>query len=478
MMTLPDGARIALHRDVRLYERGTVLLGGEPLRVLRLKPKVSSRIDGRLVEVTDQLSRALAERLIEAGIASSVTDTLPVTSLADITVVVPVKDRSEELDRALSALAGSVDVVVVDDGSDDPSAIAQVAEKHGARLVALPVNRGPAAARNAGLKAVATSFVAFADSDVTVGPESLAMLLRHFADERVAVAAPRIVGHTGSNWISRYEAACSSLDLGREPGLVKPGNRVAWVPSACFVARVSALRDGFNEQLRCGEDVDLMWRLADEWRIRYDPSVHALHEHRDELRPWLARKWFYGTSAAPLATRHGAAVAPAVLTPWLGAVSGLLLIQRKWSMALLAVLLTVTGYRASRLVQATAKTRARIGITLALRLLTGSATQVSALFVRHWWPLGVLAACFSQRARRALLVAAVTDGLADYRRSAPNLNPLVFVFARRLDDLAYGSGVWTGALTQNAPRALLPRVAGFSSWRNRRQDRHQRRGSD
>ncbi|MCW4353647.1 mycofactocin biosynthesis glycosyltransferase MftF [Hoyosella sp. YIM 151337] len=469
---LPDGTRVALHRDVRTYEGGSVLMGGEPLRVLRVKAKVSDRLMGRSIKVNDALSRALAGRLIDAGLASSVTNTLPEASLTDVTVVVPVKDRSDELDRALTALTSGVAVVVVDDGSDDPSAIARVAAQHGARLVALPINQGPAAARNAGLRAVTTPFVAFADSDVAVAPESLALLLRHFTDERVAVAAPRVVGHEGSNWITRYEAACSSLDLGPEPALVKPGGRVAWVPSACFIARVSALEAGFDEQLRSGEDVDLMWRLAEKWRIRYDPSVHALHEHRDELRPWLARKKFYGTSAAPLAARHGSAVAPAVLTPWLGAVSVLLLIQRKWSIAVLSVLLAVTGYRASRLVEAEAATRTRIGIRLAFRLLTGSATQMSALLVRHWWPVAVLAACFSWRARRALLLAAVTDGLTDYRRTAPNLDPLRFLAARRLDDLAYGTGVWTGALTQSSPHALLPRVTGFRSMRYRRQYRH------
>ncbi|AEF42799.1 mycofactocin biosynthesis glycosyltransferase MftF [Hoyosella subflava] len=457
-----DSVRVKLHRDVRVYGDTSILMGGEPLRALRLKPQASRLISNRELRVNDALSRSLAERLVSAGLASTVTETLPEASLADVTVIIPVKDRSDELDRALSAITGAVATIIVDDGSDEPQKVAAVAVKHGAHLVALPVNQGPAAARNAGLREVTTPFVAFADSDVAVTPDALALLLRHFADDRIAVAAPRIVGRAGTNWIARYEAACSSLDLGPEPALVKPGSRIAWLPSACFAARVAALADGFDERLRCGEDVDLMWRLAEKWRIRYDPSVHAMHEHRDELWPWLARKKFYGTSAAPLASRHGDVVAPAVLTPWIGAVSGLLLVQRKWSVTLLAVLLAITGYRASCLLEAPPQTRAEIGARLAVRLLTGSATQASALLVRHWWPIALTSALFSRRARRALLLAVLTDGLTEYRHTKPQLDPVRFLVARRLDDLAYGSGVWAGAIRQKAPRALLPRMRGFT----------------
>ncbi|WP_442940273.1 glycosyltransferase family 2 protein [Nocardioides sp. B-3] len=66
------------------------------------------------------------------------------------------RDRAPDLARLLDALPPSVPVIVVDDGSRDPSAIARVTADHGARLVVHDVNRGPAAARNTGLRHVAT----------------------------------------------------------------------------------------------------------------------------------------------------------------------------------------------------------------------------------------------------------------------------------------------------------------------------------
>ena len=69
----------------------------------------------------------------------------------------------------------------------------------------------------------------------------------------------------------------------------------------------------FDPALRYGEDVDLVWRLeAAGWRIRYEPDVVVLHDERDRI----ARRFWYGTSAAPLARRHPGKIRHVVLRPW------------------------------------------------------------------------------------------------------------------------------------------------------------------
>ena len=45
------------------------------------------------------------------------------------------------------------------------------------------------------------------------------------------------------------------------------------------LARSCALSGGFDERLRYGEDVDLVWRIAGlGWRIRYAPEVLVHHQ--------------------------------------------------------------------------------------------------------------------------------------------------------------------------------------------------------
>ena len=319
----------------------------------------------------------------------------------DVTVVVPVQDRPAALDRLLGSLPSVVPVVVVDDGSADPDAVAVVADRHGARLVVHHRNLGPAAARNTGLRHVETEFAAFCDSDVVPEPGWLGTLRRHLDDPALAVVAPRILGSVprdDDGWLERYEQVRSSLDLGAHPAAVRVHGAVSYLPSACLLARVDALGDGFDERMRSGEDVDLVWRLLGAgWGVRYEPAATARHRHRTHLGEWLRRKAFYGTSAAAL---------------------------------------TLVGAGAG-------------------------GWQTGAALTRHYWPLAAVACLGSPRARRAVLVAAVADGLADHRRAAPRLDPVRYVVARRLDDLAYGAGVWWGALGARSPRALLPRLQGF-----------------
>ncbi|MFF9819746.1 hypothetical protein [Streptomyces sp. NPDC014006] len=58
-----------------------------------------------------------------------------------------------------------------------------------------------------------------------------------------------------------------------------------------------------------------------------------------------------------------------------------------------------------------------------------------------------------------LIAAAVVEGLVDHRRSGTSLGPLPHLAIRRLDDLAYGWGVWRGALRRGTTAPLRPRLA-------------------
>jgi hypothetical protein len=84
--------------------------------------------------------------------------------------------------------------------------------------------------------------------------------------------------------------------------------------------------------------------------------------------------------------------------------------------------------------------------------------QGSALLTRHWWPLTVIGCLASRRMRRATVLAAITDIALEYRRGTTRLDPIRYGIARRLDDLAYGAGVWISALKGRSTAALRPRM--------------------
>jgi mycofactocin system glycosyltransferase len=468
---LPDGFRVALDRRVRRLpgaDGSAALLGGAPPRLVHLRPAAREALgDAHTLTARDPVSTALARTLLDAGLAHPTLPQPGAPDAGDVTVVVPVKDRP--LGRLLAALpAGLGGLIVVDDGSADPEFLAHEVHAAGGEVVRHERPKGPAAARNAGLAAATTPLVAFLDSDVVPLDGWLPPLLAHLADPAVALVAPRIIAlppHRGV--LGRYEAVRSSLDLGPDPALVVPRSRVAYVPSAALLVRKAALdsaglpHGGFDEQMHVAEDVDLVLRLhAAGWRLRYEPSAEVAHEHRTDPLAWWLRKAYYGTGAAPLALRHPGSVPPMVLSPWSAVVCVLLLLQRRWAYAGAAAVTAVATERLSRKL-----TRLRDPRTSAARLtglgLAGAILQLASGLTRHFWPVAALAVPFSRRARRAVLLAALAEGVGDWwthRDRDASVRPGLpgHVVAHRLDDLAYGSGLWWGALRARTAAPLLP----------------------
>ena len=451
----PDGFAVRLRADVRVTRSGRLLVGGSPLRAVKLTEHARSLLgDGRLV-VEGASSDLLAARLVDGNLADPVP-TGPFAELWDITVVIPVRDRPEQLDRCLAA-AQPLSCVVVDDQSLRPGLVADVAARHGATLLSLPVNVGPAGARNAGLRRVRTPYVAFVDSDVTVDAGTLHRLTRHFADDRVALVGPRVrsvVVAGRGRWHERLDAHSSSLDLSTRACSVRPGAAVAWLPGACLVGRVDRLGTGFADDLRVGEDVDLVWRLVDSGQaVRYDPDESAGHEARATIFDWLGRKVVYGTGGAVLAARHGDHTAVAVLSPMAAVGAAALLSRRWWSLPVAsAVLMHTRRALVHRLPDD--PERESMATVLACRGLAWAVRQEAALLLRHWWPAAAAAATVSATARRVLVSAVLVD-LMQGLRAKPD--PATAFVGRRLDDFAYGSGLWLGAIRARSWRCLAVR---------------------
>lgn len=300
----PVGFQVQIDSHCTVTSDRRHIVGGSPLRLLNLSEVAGGLLDdddGRLT-VRDQLTSALARKLLDAGVGHPRPMFGPTDSA--VTVVIPVRDNQSGIDRLLKVLDGHK-VVVVDDGSTVPITAP------GATLLRNETSQGPAAARNRGAAQADTELVAFLDSDVVPEHDWLTKLLGHFSDPKVALVAPRIVAlDPGGGAMSRYEALCSSLDMGWREGQIAPRSRIPYVPSAAMILRRSCF-DGFDESMEVAEDVDLCWRLHQSgWSLRYDPVATVAHDHRQRLSKSLDRKRYYGTGAALLSGRHPGMAAP------------------------------------------------------------------------------------------------------------------------------------------------------------------------
>jgi mycofactocin glycosyltransferase len=463
---LPNGFAVQVDRRVRVLNQGSALLGGSPTRLLRLAPAAQDMIaDGRL-KVSDAVSAELARTLLDATVAHPRPAGGP--SHHDVTVVIPVRNNAIGLRRLLLGLRG-LRIVVVDDGSSTPIEQEDFAGAHSnIAVVRHAQSRGPAAARNTGLAACGTGFVAFMDSDVVPRRGWLEALLGHFCDPTVALVAPRIVGLSPTDHlIARYEAVRSSLDLGQREAPVIPYTSVSYVPSAAIICRTSSLRDvgGFDETLRSGEDVDLCWRLVEAGaRLRYEPIAQVAHDHRTELRDWVARKAFYGGSAAPLSVRHPDKIAPLMISGWALTAWILMAIGSTFGYAASLFVAALTGRRIAKAMQGP-DTRLWDILAVAARSLWSAAMQLASAICRHYWPVALLAALACRPCRRVVLVAAVVDGVVDWasrRQSADEESKPIGLFSylllKRIDDLAYGLGLWYGVVRERNIGPLKPQI--------------------
>ena len=488
----PLGVRVVPDRRTRVLRAGGRLrvLGGDPVTLVTPSPAAAALLDGWPDDEgfvsREGASAALARALTDRGMAHPVplADPSPLVPapldpapLDDVAVVIPVRDDADGVAALTRALgperARGLRVVVVDDGSATPLDVS------GARVVRHEHSRGPAAARNAGT-ALATAegarVVVYLDADVLPTPGWLDPLLAQLRDPAVVAVAPRIVAaEPGRFWVRGYETARSALDMGPEPARVRPRTRVAYVPSAALAVRPADLppvpagggAGPFDERMRVAEDVDLCWRVDEAGgRIRYEPAARVAHRHRVGAAALLARRAYYGTGAAPLARRHGADVAPAVAALWSLAVAA-----GVWSAhpAGLAVAAAAAG-------RAWWRTRALTGDGRAAALLVArgagaSARQLPEAALRPYWPVTAAAVVatapsrgrLARGLRRRVVAAAVGEGLWHWWRCRepghlPVDDPVGHVVLHRLDDLAYGLGVWRSALAARSGAALRPEL--------------------
>lgn len=204
-----------------------------------------------------------------------------------ISVIIPTYNDGDLLERCLRSVAAqqalSVEVIVVDDGSTRPEALAGIAQATTqfpeTRLIRTP-NAGPSAARNRGLAESRGTWIAFVDADDELAPDGLVTRLA-LAEEDPAVTATygavTFVEPDGSRWNSgwmtgRFQLPVARIgDRGGVPGFL-------WA----YLLRADALRalGGLDEKLHIMEDFDLLARLGGTQAVVVGGSTVAYVQHR------------------------------------------------------------------------------------------------------------------------------------------------------------------------------------------------------
>lgn len=209
---------------------------------------------------------------------------------AALSVIIPAHNAACWIAEAIGsvraqALAPAPDVVVVTDRcSDDTAALAQAA---GARVIDSPAP-GPAAARNAGVAACCTPFIAFLDADDLWPPGSCAArlaLLEAAPDAALVFGDCLQFDDDGTRHMHAQSLfAQAGLDERFFGGSHRVDHALDKLLDADFLTTGTVIMrrtafdalGGFDESLRMVEDLDLWLRAAARFPLLWHPQTALL----------------------------------------------------------------------------------------------------------------------------------------------------------------------------------------------------------
>ena len=265
---------------------------------------------------------------------------------ARISVVILTHNRSGEVTntvRQMRELPEQPPVIVVDNASTDGTAEALASRFPDVTVIRLARNIG-AAARNTGVRAVSTPYVAFCDDDTVWAHGSLARACE-LLEEWPGIAA--LTAHVLVGPEQKNDPACAMMDASPLPSSGLPGKAVlGFLAGACVFRRDIFLALGGYEPrfLIGGEEallaMDLIARghlivYTKELTVHHYPSTHRnvtqrrRHSVRNAL--WVAwlRRPFFSAVGCTVDILLRAESAHAALSGLLDAMRGLLWVLRK-----------------------------------------------------------------------------------------------------------------------------------------------------
>lgn len=240
---------------------------------------------------------------------------------AGVTAVVPCYNEVKNVINTVQSLLDNdmpgLKIIVVDDGSKDPSFIRlKTTFINNPRVKILTKrNGGKSTALNHGLKYVDTEFFVTMDSDTIFAPDSVRMMMRHFAEPKVSAVAGNVqLGNEyfnlkatdksvrffkDFNWLTTCQRFEYITGQNFEKLAFNGMGCVIVVPGAigCFRTSDVIALGGYKEDT-LAEDTNLTIELLKLGRkVRYEPSSLCFTEAPDTLSQFYKQRfrWSFGT---------------------------------------------------------------------------------------------------------------------------------------------------------------------------------------
>ncbi len=223
-----------------------------------------------------------------------------------LSVVVPTYNRRALLELLLDSLKalrippGEMEVIVVDDGSTDGTAMMLAArhDPYPVQFLHNTTSSGPATARNQGAETAQGEILGFLDSDVVVHPDWWQAAAPHFNHPKVAAVEGATLPPKNAGYPTPFTHVISNT---------KGGNFL----TCNIFYRKAAFRKagGFDTRfIRANrEDTDLAFSIIEkDYRIEFEPKCLVEHPLLNAGKTLFFKKTGYGVYEALLRRKHPA----------------------------------------------------------------------------------------------------------------------------------------------------------------------------
>lgn len=229
---------------------------------------------------------------------------------SDISIIIPVYNRSEELDELLQSLVDQYDkdfdIIVVDDGSEQKSEL--VVTKYFKQLNVryfYKKNTGPGESRNFGCEHSDAGFFVFFDSDCIIPPDYIENLKKAINGLQ-AFGGP---DKEHSSFTPIQKAISYSMTSLFTTGGIR-GHRKSMEKfhprsfNMGYPREVYEKTGGFSK-LRFGEDIDLSIRIVEHgFKTKLIPECFVYHKRRTDFRKFFKQVFNSGLARINLYKRH------------------------------------------------------------------------------------------------------------------------------------------------------------------------------